>query len=222
MTARGKPKRVRWDCPNGEHAGVLGPARPRRDAVVRYCLPCSERLGVLVERVAPALETQRQAAADRARDKARKARERAATRKAREKQAETERYTVDGVDLREEVARLARLRTFGGSKGHLARRVPELTVTRRKQSTRTQRGSALYGEHRIRVALWPGIPLADVRETLVHELAHLHVGPGEGHGDLFKDTMRRAWREAYGPDVIAWTAYHGKYAASLNAARSAN
>lgn len=57
---------VRWDCPNGLHPGVLGPVRPRMDNTVRYCLPCSERAGVLVRRVAPTLERKRKARDERA------------------------------------------------------------------------------------------------------------------------------------------------------------
>ena len=40
---------IRWVCPNG-CPGVLGPERPRRDSVTRYCLPCSAKAYVLVRR----------------------------------------------------------------------------------------------------------------------------------------------------------------------------
>jgi hypothetical protein len=53
--------RIRWDCPNGRHPGVLGPTRPRMDSVVRYCLTCSQQTGRLVLRVAPTLERKRAA-----------------------------------------------------------------------------------------------------------------------------------------------------------------
>ena len=39
-----------WSCPNG-CGSVRGGKRPRRDDVVRYCLPCSTKSGRLVERV---------------------------------------------------------------------------------------------------------------------------------------------------------------------------
>jgi len=42
-----KPKRKRWSCPTGDHPGVLGPGRPRANNIVRYCLPCSEKDGVI-------------------------------------------------------------------------------------------------------------------------------------------------------------------------------
>jgi hypothetical protein len=34
--------------------------KPRMDSIVRYCLPCSQKAGRLVRRVAPALERQRE------------------------------------------------------------------------------------------------------------------------------------------------------------------
>ena len=60
-----KSKRVRWECPNGQHPGVLGSTRPALDSTVRFCLPCSEEEGKLVRRVAPALERKRAASAVR-------------------------------------------------------------------------------------------------------------------------------------------------------------
>jgi hypothetical protein len=61
-------KMIRWACPNG-CPGVLGPSRPRRDDVRRYCLKCSEDSGRLVERVAPVIERRRQSAKERAKRK---------------------------------------------------------------------------------------------------------------------------------------------------------
>src|ERR1041385_7908563 len=107
-------KRVRWNCPNGLHPGVLGPSRPPRASVVRFCLPCSEVSGRLVERVAPALETKRTAAAERQKARAAAVRKRAAAAREKAAAAETACYTVEGVDLRTELARLVRLRAFGG------------------------------------------------------------------------------------------------------------
>jgi SprT-like family protein len=216
--------RVRWECPNG-HAGVLGPRQPRRDSIVRYCLPCSERTGRLVERTAPALERQRSAAAARSADKAKRQRAAAARARARAAAAETARYTVDGLDLRAELARLCKLRTFkapGAGPGRLARRTPELTVTHRRARPTYELAAADDWGWRIRMAIWPGMDTADARETLVHELVHLFVGRQEGnnawHGPTFKRVMRAAFREAYGPDIVAVdNVYHGRHAAALRA-----
>ena len=51
--------RVRWTCPSPDHPGVLAPARLRKVDVRRYCLPCSEAAGILVEREAPRLSRRR-------------------------------------------------------------------------------------------------------------------------------------------------------------------
>lgn len=72
-----KVKRVRWECPNGLHPGVLGSTRPRANATVRYCLPCSEAAGVLVERTAPALERKRRVKVEAKRERKTTAKDRA-------------------------------------------------------------------------------------------------------------------------------------------------
>ena len=55
-------KQVRWKCPTCD-SGVLAPSKPRKDDIRRYCLPCSEKVGRLQTRVAPALEKQRERSA---------------------------------------------------------------------------------------------------------------------------------------------------------------
>ena len=52
-------KQVRWKCEKCND-GLLAPSRPRKNDVRRYCLPCSAKQGTLVERIAPALEKQRE------------------------------------------------------------------------------------------------------------------------------------------------------------------
>lgn len=46
-------KKVRWNCPNDKHPGVLASTRPPKNSIVRYCLLCSQETGLLVERIAP-------------------------------------------------------------------------------------------------------------------------------------------------------------------------
>lgn len=50
---------ILWKCPNG-CPSVRGIERPRRKDVCRYCLACSAKVGVLVERSAPVLERRRE------------------------------------------------------------------------------------------------------------------------------------------------------------------
>jgi len=61
--ARKSVARVRWECPTCG-AGVLAATKPRRNNIARYCLPCSGKAGVLVERLCPTLERQRKQKVD--------------------------------------------------------------------------------------------------------------------------------------------------------------
>jgi hypothetical protein len=216
MTA---PKRVRWNCPNG-CPGILASTRPPKDSVERYCLPCSAKIGRLVLRVAPALERKRAAAAVSSAAKAKSKRATAARARQRAKDAETERYTVDGVDLRDEMKRLLKLRAFGGRQGRLHRRPPELRISRRSW-TPGRLGFAEPWRNRITLATYPGQSLADARETLVHELTHIASGqePGSAnwHGPRFRKMLTAAMKEAYKVTTrgVRTNRYHGKYAAAL-------
>lgn len=78
---------TRWKCPDCGH-GLLAPERPRKNDVRRYCLPCSGKKGVLVERIAPRLEAARAAAKVKQAEKEKKARAVAASKRAPEKAAE--------------------------------------------------------------------------------------------------------------------------------------
>jgi len=48
-------KLVRWKCEICS-SGLLAPSKPRKNDVRRYCLPCSKKIGKLVERSIPSLE----------------------------------------------------------------------------------------------------------------------------------------------------------------------
>ena len=128
-------------------------------------------------------------------------------------------YVVAGIDLREEMTRLRRLPEF--ATGPLAAVEPELKV--RRASRRPNRlGFAVPDEFRVSVTAYPGIRPGDLLETLLHELVHLHVGRQPGghawHGRGFKQTLRRAMREAYGiADLRPPSTRHGVYAAAIEA-----
>jgi hypothetical protein len=212
-------KKVRWECPTGAHPAILASTRPARDAIVRYCLKCSEATGKLTPRVAPALERKRAAASASAAAKAKSQRARAAAAKVKAKADEDARHTVEGVDLRIEYKKLLKLRTFGGKTGNLFRNPPELVISRRSSEPTSRYG---YAEHtwsgrRISICTWPGLTLADARETLVHELVHHFVGLHHDHDEVFRQTMTKAFREAYKvlPLGVGHNVYHGRYAAAL-------
>jgi hypothetical protein len=150
------------------------------------------------------------------------------TRKRNRRRASTRRarsyYTVDGFDLREEMARLCRLAAFGGPDGPLARNPPTLTVRRASSKPRRNLGFAILDERRISVTAYPGIRRGDLEETLLHELVHIAVGRAgrSWHGAVFGRTLRRAMREAYGiTGVPARASIHGAYADALERRRAA-
>jgi hypothetical protein len=132
-------------------------------------------------------------------------------------------FLVAEIDLREEMNRLRALPVF--ARGPLAEREPELKVRRaRKRPNRL--GFAVPTEFRLSVTDYPGIRPGDVLETLLHELCHLHVGRQRGahawHGRVFKETLRRAMREAYGvAGVRTRGTLHGGYAEAIERRRLA-
>jgi hypothetical protein len=113
--------------------------------------------------------------------------------------------------------RLRALPVFAG--GPLAERAPELKV-RRASRKPNRLGFAVPTQFRLSVTAYPGIRPGDVLETLLHELAHLHVGRAAEahawHGPTFKRTLARAMAEAYGlTGVRPPHTRHGVYAEAL-------
>jgi hypothetical protein len=126
-------------------------------------------------------------------------------------------YLVAGVPLDEEMERLRRLPVF--TAGPLAKRAPELKV-RRARRRPNRLGFAVPSQFRLSVTAYPGIRRGDVLETLLHELAHLHVGRAAEahawHGPTFKRTLAQAMREAYGVTIPApRSTVHGPYAEAI-------
>lgn len=188
-------KQARWRCPDCGH-GHLAPRRPRRDDVRRYCLPCSQRTGRLVERVAPALDAKRAA-------KRKRSEERRAGRARRERERERERLTIAGVHLPSEAATILRrsptLREL--SPGLTAEKI-EFKARRSSKRPRTL-GYAWPYDRRVSVTDYPGVTAEGARETLLHEIVHLAVGrdPSDHaawHGRAFQKALRDARAEVYG------------------------
>ena len=126
-------------------------------------------------------------------------------------------YAVAGVALDAEMERLRALPVFAD--GPLAEKAPQLKV--RRASKRPNRlGFAVPAEYRLSVTAYPGIRPGDVLETLLHELAHLHVGRAAEahawHGPTFKRTLARAMREAFGITAVnPRSTLHGTYAEAI-------
>jgi hypothetical protein len=133
-------------------------------------------------------------------------------------------YLVAGVALDRELERLRALPVFAD--GRLATRRPELKVRRAKKPP-NRLGFAVPTEFRLQVTAYPGIRPGDIRETLLHELVHLHVGraaePHAWHGQTFKRTLATAMKQAYGIAIRPPSSTrHGAYAEAIDrAGRSA-
>lgn len=130
---------------------------------------------------------------------------------------------VDGLDIRAEYARLLTLETWQGRFDVVNPRLL-LRWAAKPPTTRSWRlGSADIVKWFMRLNLYPGLTSQDVRETMVHELAHLFVGlrrnngHNEWHGIEFQTAMRKGFAEAYGVwvDVAYKARFGGQYAAAL-------
>lgn len=200
---------VRWQCPVGDHSTVLGPERPRKDNACRYCLQCTEKTGKLTERVAPALERRRLAAAEAA-EKKRKARE------ARARDREREKLTVNGIHLPSEAARMVRRSQTLRVTWRLRADQIEFKVRRRTTAATGRYGHA-WGNWEIQVNDVPGLDVYDTLETLIHELVHCALPDDVHHGELFHNTLDQAFLEVYGlrPRGARTNRWHGRYAAAL-------
>lgn len=203
------PKRVRWVCPNDRHPGVLGPSRPRRDDVCRFCLPCSADRGRLVLRTAPAL--------DRARlDREAAAEIRARVEAARRVARAAAYYEVAGLDSLAIFYEYQRLRSFQTrylGQNHLPVLGYRLAVRRFEKEPR-RHGVCARGDRVVRVNAFPGMTGPQLREILLHELAHAAT-PGRGHDVAWKTAFRSACEEALGFRPRVETRYIGETALAL-------
>jgi hypothetical protein len=131
-------------------------------------------------------------------------------------------HVVDGFDLELEMERLRALALFRGAR--LAQDRPRLKVRRaRKRPNRL--GFAIPAEWRISITAYPGARTSDLKETLLHELVHLHVGEQPGrrrwHGREFRETLHVAMRDAYGVEIaMPRNVLHGAYAEAIERLRT--
>lgn len=207
-----KTKQTRWTCPNG-CAGVLGPTRPRKDNVCRYCLPCSAKAGKLVERTAPALDAKRQTAAQKSVEKVR-------AKRAKAKAQAEAKWTVDGVDMVRALALAMRLPTASP-----LRRAPEFTL-RRSKTANYVTGRAYIGQRRFVVTCGPGHNAGQVVGIMLHELAHLACyAAGEKWGDADRAFANRChdmhdeWNKRHGRIALVNDKASGAYRGSIGRAR---
>lgn len=178
-------RRTRWVCPEcGD--GRLGPTKPRKNNVVRYCLPCSEKAGVLVERETPALTKRREAQAEAAKAKRVKREQR---RKATE-HARTHVTLWDAAGRIVEVNPDEAIREIAKRAGI---RPPRFTWNRRKGGTS---GRAWPG-YRVHLSIG-GRSLENFCSIAAHELAHFNIAGHHGHNDRWRDEYERICRVVWG------------------------
>lgn len=163
-----------------------GPDKPRRNASVRYCFPCSEKKGTLVERRCPSLDKKREIRKKR--------------KKGRRPVSEAEddvRYQIEGEDLRDRLRSLVQLRCW--KKVFRDHGLPELSIRWSTAYPHGVSGSA-HDKPSWKVCMTIGVDAsyAEAEETLIHELAHLAVGCEHMHDKEWRAMFRRALFEEWG------------------------
>ena len=88
-----------WRCPDCGNQ-KRAPGKPRRNDVRRFCLPCSQRTGYMVERVCPTLEKKRAKVKAKVSAKGKAVRAKATAVRKVKKASANDVYFVDGVDVR--------------------------------------------------------------------------------------------------------------------------
>lgn len=195
-----KGNNVRWKCPICE-SGLLAPSRPRMNDVRRYCLPCSEETGKLVQRTAPALEKKRATKKVQSSAKASAKRATAAKKKAPAKQqARIDAQRVKMINKEAEKI-WALMSEFHGGK-----RLPVINIVR-AQNRGSQYGYALPSANQIQVNVdrdQTNYRSRRVWQVLAHELAHCAVPPTrrtgmsrDVHSREFYQCLKVVWQKRW-------------------------
>lgn len=193
-----KAKKYRWNCPECG-TGKLLSSRPRKNATARYCLPCSEETGYLVERVSPALERKRaQKTAQRA-QRAKRERARTATVRQDRAAAVEAKWFSDDKDMRVTIREICVSIPFLRDRGVTVSRTAEKIIKHASLFNRDgTTGSAWRGSpnHPGSVSLNFGKDYARSWDLALHELLHaigFKHGPEMTHALLV--CARQFWGE---------------------------
>lgn len=177
----------RWKCRRCD-SGVLAPSRPRSDDVRRFCLPCSEKTGRLVQRYCPSLEKERA----KKRSKKTLAQAKAAARQSKKNERSRKAQAF--------FRRAKRLKCWAGDVKHATLYAQEKRDKRAPYANRTP-GTAY--PHSGKITITVGFDEADMQGTILHEMAHIAQGCRQGtadHGDGFRSVYLEAVREIVGDD----------------------
>lgn len=176
-------KRYRWTCPQCSQS-KLGSTRPRSNATIRYCLTCSEKEGILVERTCPALEKIRHAK-----------RERSKKKQVKKQSKAIEQRTFGGVDVEKEMRLQCRMLCRAGVWPKRMRKGVRLVIHKSKYKKRAH--GLCYYSH-ITLTLGEDVHESEVKELIFHELTHCACQSDEGHGDGFRSKLVEGARALWG------------------------
>jgi hypothetical protein len=203
----------RWDCPNGVHAGVLAPAKMRRIDVRRYCLACSEKTGVLVERTCPAKEREQAKRKETRRKKGERRADGDREKKIANARARTrrrhERENVLGLHVPSHFYRVCRqtsmvVRTLET----LERPMPTVKVRRRHSGTYTT-GHAYTASARVVLTVPTECTWGKLAVIVAHEVAHVCTADEEHHGPAWRNMFLAILEKVYGLKTT-WPVKEGK------------
>ncbi len=205
MSAKAQPKRYRWSCASPDHPGILAPSRLRRIDLRRYCIPCSEASGVLVERTSAALEKKRETKTDQRKAKAKrqtqtrkKRRDTSTRQRSRRQDARATAITEAVGDLDAQLKRIWPIVRDVSPRDDLPVAPPAMKVTLRTRESFVS-GYAWYHQHRIHIGVPRSADHSEGCGTLAHELAHLAAADRElGHHAAFWIVLVDIVCQAYG------------------------
>jgi len=206
-------RRYRWKCPNCGAGKLLGKA-PRKNATARFCLPCSEETGYLVERMCPCLEKERAEKAQKRAEKDKEKRAQATALRKAQKASEEARWMVQGHDLRKTIRDLCKL-PFLRNRGCKVSTTAEKAILRLKFYSRTN--SCVSGRAHYGTPISPGsIKLNTASEwarsypsawsLILHELLH---AIGYKHGPAMTQAILICAKQTWGLDPGDF-GYNGK------------
>jgi len=220
-----------WRCPKCE-TGIRAPERLRKIDVRRYCLDCSAKAGVLVERTVPSRDAERERAKLLRKEHEIKAREKQAAKRVAYEQ--TERGELEAFARR--ALKLEAFETVHDRvlpfQIRLAGKRPEVTEPRtRVLADGTQvHDTVTYGGYRPsmstghaygkrRFVVTAGTDPYDARTTILHEIAHCAAGyQGGPHGDGWRSVFASAVRELTG-ETPSGTTHHDLHTVATECVR---
>lgn len=202
----------RWTCPNGDHPGVLAPARLRKIDVRRYCLPCSEEAGVLVERSCPSKERERARRKENRRKKGARRRKTEAQKKLSARRARAqrryEREHVLGIHVPSHFQQVCESPCVARALEILERRRPTVKVRRRRSSGHTSGHAAPWTGHVV-LTLPEKCSWGQLTVIVAHEIAHVCCADEEWHGAAWRAMFLEVLAEVYGLQTT-WPVKNGK------------